>query len=713
MLLPGMSGGFGQQQRPPKIGLVLSGGGARAAAQIGVLKVLEREHIPIDCIAATSFGALVGGLFSTGYSADEIETILSSQDWRGIFSDAPQRHLGPLVERRNARYQGQISFKGWLPELPPGLLNGQGLREALDELTALPMLQVQYDFDQLPLQFRAVATNLLDGTVFIFKKGRMTEALRASMAIPLVFSPVEKNGALLADGGIADNLPTDIARDLGADIIIAVDASSPLLEKNEIRNFVNVIDQSLSLEMVRRAQENRKLANIVLTPNLSKYSNNDYDMLQEIIAQGEDAAEKHLSEIKALTAGIPYHPHDRNLLQVPIIADLSFEGLKRVKPAQMQALLRVHPGDSVSAWALRAETSKLYATRLFESVEYYLEPLGNNLCRLVFKVEEAPMRVLGAGLRYDSEYDFVALVEFTARQLFNTPSSAVLSTQFGGLENHFAALNLIPAPRFPLAIEPRVDVLRQERLDIRNQELVDQFTDEREGGELMIGGSLFNQLRIDGGYRAERIRISGGTPPNRLPGNAVQAGLTLRLNRDSLNSPDFPEKGAVLRMQLDKRSPSMGGDLNYSRLQADYQRYFAFTGKSTLRIGGVAGYSQGPIPFYDLFYVGGYSFSERASRQFMGLRRDEIQANQMATVGASYRRQILSHPLGLVKRAFLNGSYNGLFYSNRQESPYNFKFLNGAGLGMAFETIFGPVRATVGLGERGRVNFYISLGPSF
>ena len=154
--------------------------------------------------------------------------------------------------------------------------------EALDELTTSRMLSAQYDFDKLPIQFRAVATNLLDGKPYVFSKGSMSEALRASMAIPLLFTPLEKDGALLVDGGLVDNLPTDVARDLGATVVIAVDATSPLLRKDEINSFIEVVDQSISLQMERNEQESRKLASIVLQPRLEEFSNTDYDRFAEI-----------------------------------------------------------------------------------------------------------------------------------------------------------------------------------------------------------------------------------------------------------------------------------------------------------------------------------------------------------------------------------------------------------------------------------------------
>jgi NTE family protein len=706
----------GSPEGPHKIALVLSGGGARAAAHIGVLKVLEKENIPINCIVGTSFGALAGGLYSIGYSADEIKHILSGQDWSGIFSDAPERRLTPLLERKDSRYQAQISFQGWEPELPAGLRSGQRLTETLDILTTSRMLRAEYDFDRLPIQFRAVSTNLVDGKAYVFSRGSMTEALRASMAIPLLFTPLEKDGMLLADGGLASNLPTDIARDLGADIIIAVDTTSPLLTKDMIRDFVDVVDQSISLQMERNVHANQQLARVLLRPQLEKLTNSDYDRIPEIVARGEEEAKRNLDQLKALTlnmappAALAASPPATS---IPTIQSISFRELVHIKPEQLQATVHVHPGDAVDPGAIGADVDRLYATRLFDSVAYTLEPLAANRYDLVYVTKESLFNTLGAGLRYDNDYNFVALAEFTARHLFNSPSNATISSQFGGLENHIAALRLIPSAAPFFFVEPRAEVLRLERMDIRDQTVVDRFTDKREAGRLLVGGSFFNHLEISAGYRIERVRIEEGSDPNRLAGSTMLAGLTFRLNRDTLDSRDFPRSGMALRLNMDKRDQSLGSDLSYSKLEADYQRPFSFSGKSTLQLNAGLGYSRGPLPFYDLFFVGGYSFSQVASRQFLGLQRDELPLHQMAIIGMSYRRLLFSRALSFIRRGYLTGTYNGMFFSDRETSPYNFDFLNGAGFGLALDTIIGPVRATGGWSEGGRFNFYISVGPSF
>jgi NTE family protein len=715
LIMPAMAAAGSQDMvRTHKVGLVLSGGGARGASHIGVLKVLEREHIPIDCIVGTSFGSLAGGLYSIGYSGTEIEQVLSNQDWNNIFSDAPQRHLMPLIERRNARFQVQIAVRSWHLELPSGLWAGQRMTEALDLLTTGEMLDAQYDFDKLPIQFRAVATNLLDGTAYVFKQGRMSEALRASMAVPLVFTPVDKDGMLLVDGGLVDNLPTDIARALGCDLVIAVDATSPLLKKDEIRTFVDVIDQSLSLDMEKNVRENRKLADIVLRPELGRFTYSDYSEIRQIVARGAEEAENRLREIKALIPSGPPRPHKtRSTAYVRTIDSISFQGLTRIKAGQVSANLRVRPGDVVDVTALDADVGRLYATRWFDTVDYTLEPVNDSRYRLVFMVKEASTHLLGLGLRYDNDYDFVALAEFTWRHLFNTASSATISSQFGGLEDNFAAVHLVPFSGSALFFEPRAEVRRQERLDIRNQELFSTFTDKRIGGQFLIGAPVYRQFVVEGGYRIERVGISGGAEPLRLANPEILAGFTFSLYRDTLNTRNFPQSGAIARIQIDKRSPSLGADFNNSKWQADYQRYFPVFRESTFRVNASAAFSRGAVPFYDRFFVGGYSFSERASRQFLGLDRDEIIARQLVLLGGIFRRQISARSLGFLKRTYLIAAYNGLFFSSRETRPYQFHFLSGGGLGLENDTLFGPVRVVGGWGEHSRFHVYVSLGSRF
>ncbi len=707
--------GFASGGRAPKIGLALSGGGARGAAHIGVLRVLEQEGIPIDCIAGTSFGALVGGLYALGYSPDEMERILNRQDWSAIFSNLPERRLSPLSENKNFRYLGQVHFKGISPEFPTGLFSGQRMIEVLEQLTVVRMLPTEGDFDRLAIPFRAVATDLLTGEPYVFSHGPMAQALRASMGIPMVFTPVAKDNMLLVDGGISDNIPADIARSMGADIVIAIDATAPLLKKNEITSLLDVVDQSVSLLMKSNAQRSQAMADLVLTPDLEGYYYNDFPRISEIIKQGQKEGERNLGVLQKLLTGVPRRtpPTPPILTTAPVVESVSFDGNDRVDARQLKKDVKSSAGKEVNPAVLLGDLKRLYATRLFDSVDCTLDKTGKDRYHLTYHLKESPPRIVGASIRYDRDYKFVALAEATFRQLFGTPSSLTISSQFGGIENDSATFRYIPLSLPFLYVEPKVELTRRERLDFQGGQQVDKFTDKRIGGQLAIGGTLFRRFEVDVSYRDQRVTIGGGTAPNSLNGSVRLAGLTLRANRDTLDTQDFPNTGGTLRLQADKRSEWLGGDVSYSKYQADVDRYFSLTSKSVFHVRASAGVSNGNIPFFERFYLGGYNFSEGGPRRVVGFERDELTALQMALLGFDYRRLVFSHPLSFARRGYLLVAYNSAALSQRAKSPYEVAFVNGAALGVALDTRIGPIRLVGAWGEGGRTKFYLSFGPSF
>jgi NTE family protein len=297
-----------------------------------------------------------------------MEQILRRQDWNTIFSNLPERRLSPLSENKNYRYLGQLHFQGMSPEFPTGLYSGQRMIEVLDELTVIRMLPAGNDFDRLPSPFRAVAADLLTGKPCVFSRGRMTEALRASMGIPMLFTPLAKDDMMLVDGGLSDNLPADSARAMGADILIAVDATAPLLKKKEIQSFVDVMDQSISLLMRSKAERSRSLADITLVPELEGFYYNDFTSIPEIIARGQEAGEKSLPELDKLLSGVPRKPRQAQAAPEvkPAIEAVAFEGTRKVDPRQLKKDVKSAAGKEARPDLLLGDLRRLYAMRLFD-----------------------------------------------------------------------------------------------------------------------------------------------------------------------------------------------------------------------------------------------------------------------------------------------------------------------------------------------------------
>ena len=296
LLLPQLSA-FGKER--PKVGLALSGGAARGFAHVGVIKVLEEVGMPIDCVAGTSMGAVIGGLYAAGYTAAEIESLSIHVDWDELFSDAVgRRPLAMAYKRWDARYAVTLPMDGWRPVLPAGLIAGQKITKLLCRMT-LPVQHVD-DFRALPYSYMCVATDIETGEVVQLDHGNLADAIRASMAIPSLFTPVVIDGRLLVDGGVVRNLPAQDARDLGADIVIGVEAVEPLYKEGELNSMMRIMDQAIHFQISGTSREQRELCDLLIVPE-SDRPGYDFSQAAYFIERGEAAARAILPQLRALS----------------------------------------------------------------------------------------------------------------------------------------------------------------------------------------------------------------------------------------------------------------------------------------------------------------------------------------------------------------------------------------------------------------------------
>ena len=287
---------FAVEKPQPKIGLVLSGGAARGLAHVGVLKALEEQGIRVDAIAGTSMGAVIGGLYASGYKIDELEKLALDIDWQEALSDDPPREDIPFRRKQDDRdflVRQKLSFRddGSLG-LPLGVIQGQNLSLLLESLLAHSS-DIR-DFDKLPIPFRAVATDIVNGDKVVFRKGHLPQVIRASMSIPAVFAPVEINGQLLVDGGMVDNIPVDVAREMGVDRVIVVDIGTPLRPRKQLTTVFDILNQSTTL--MTRSNSEVQLASltpddILIQPALSAIGATDFGRSQDIISAGYRATQ--------------------------------------------------------------------------------------------------------------------------------------------------------------------------------------------------------------------------------------------------------------------------------------------------------------------------------------------------------------------------------------------------------------------------------------
>lgn len=369
----------------PRIGLALSGGGARGAAHIGVLEVIERLHIPIDYIAGTSMGAVVGGLYASGLSPEEIEDAIESIDWVDIFEDEPPRR-----ERRYRRKQDdQLSLIKQRPgvkeqereiDLVPALIQGQKFDLELRKLT-LPVRNLT-DFDRLRIPFRAVATDVVTGQAVILGSGDLAEAIRASMAIPAVFAPVEIGDKLLVDGGIAMNLPVSLVRDMGADIVIGVDISSPRRGREDITDVLEMLDQIASLVTWRNTElqlASMTERDVLIVPPLGdQVLTGDFDKLARAIEIGEQGATAIRPQLARLSLSSSAYAayreqHRPPAHEIPRIDYVRVENNSRLSDELIKRRLDISPGDPLDTDKLEADIATIYDMDNFQRVAYRLE----------------------------------------------------------------------------------------------------------------------------------------------------------------------------------------------------------------------------------------------------------------------------------------------------------------------------------------------------
>jgi len=378
----------------PKIGLVLSGGGARGFAHIGILKMLDSLHIPIDCITGTSMGGIMGALYAIGYSGRELEAMALRTDWLETFTDKPSRSVQPYFQKVDgAKYIFELGIEGLKPTLPTGLIVGQKLSLLFSSLTF--SFEKTTDFDRFPIPFRCVSIDLYTGDEVILKNGSLAKAMRSTMAIPTIFSPIEYGDSLLIDGGIINNLPVDVVEEMGADIIIAVDVMGPLPEQRDLHDILAVLQQSMGIVGMDRWRENVKKVDILIQPDLTGFSSGDFlnEKIRGIIQCGNKVASKSvedliaLKELHRLVRLIDPSNLDGTFI-TPKIEELHITGLTSLPLESFLNQLQIRAGDFLDIAFLKDRLHVLETTGQFTNIRYEVVPLSEESVRLHIRLRE-------------------------------------------------------------------------------------------------------------------------------------------------------------------------------------------------------------------------------------------------------------------------------------------------------------------------------------
>jgi len=707
----------------PRICLVLSGGGARGAAHVGVLKVLEELRVPIDCIAGTSMGAIVGGAYASGTTVAEMEAQLQSITTEALFDDDPPR---PERSMRRKADDARL-FVG--PEigvdparglrLPKGVVSGTALEAVLRRLVHSGGVS---RFDRMPIPFRAVATDIETGKMVVFSEGDVPNVMRASMSVPGVVAPVEVDGRELVDGGLVRNLPVDVARAMGADIVIAVNLGTPLLKREQINSVLDVSGQMINIlteQNVQTSLAQLKRGDVLIAPALEAFSAGDFSGAARAVAIGEAAARAQAAQLAALALDVPgYAQWQARFGAVraglptrrgAVVSEVRVEGTERVNPEVVLRAVNTRPGEPLDQKTLDADLRRLYGWGDFERVGFKIDeaPAGPIVDFDVSEKSWGPDYLrFGLGLQSDftSESTFTLLASYRRTWLNSLGAEWRNDVQLGRdnliVSEWFQPLDL--ARRWFVA--PRAEITRRPfNLYSGDVRLARYDVIQRDVGlDVGLDASPSLQLRAGVIRGSRRFTLDTGDVLSVPQSQASQVGaLRLGLRSDTLDNRQFPRSGHAAGLTLTDSRGWLGADDSYARWEGDWlssaalgSHVFALRARAGGRIGAHA------LPLSDQFRLGGFlNLSAYAPDRFVG--------GAFETVSATYSGRVLEIPL-------LRGGYAGfaLEAGRMRDQPLG----GSSGIRksitpfVAIDSPLGPVYFGLGFAPDGNRSAYITLG---
>ncbi|WP_312388333.1 patatin-like phospholipase family protein [Pseudomonas sp.] len=704
----------------PKVGLVLSGGAARGLAHIGVLKALEEQGVRVDAIAGTSMGAVIGGLYASGYSVEELEKLATTLDWQQALSDAPPRKDVPFRRKQDDRdflVKQKLSFRddGSLG-LPLGVIQGQNLALLLE--SKLAHTADTRDFDKLPIPFRAVATDIASGEKVVFRRGHLPQVIRASMSIPAVFAPVEMDGRLLVDGGMVDNIPLDVAREMGVDLAIVVDIGTPLRDRKQLNTVVDVLNQSITLMTRRNSEE--QLANlhrddILIQPPLAAFGVTDFGRTAEMIEAGYRAARALDARLATLRQAegdtqlaIARSPRQRT----PVITAIKVENDSKVSDDVIRYYVRQPIGEPLELERLQTDMGTLYGLDYFDGVQY----------RVVHKGDDNTLVIKASGKRGGTDYLRLGLNlsdDMRGDSAFNLGASYRINgiNRLGGEWLTRAQIGdqqeLYSEFYQPLDIGSRYFVAPYLDLGSQNIEAtlendpIAEYRLQRYGFGINLGRQIgtYGEVRAGVGKAWGNADVRIGDQD--LPSVSFNEGFyELKYSFDTLDNVYFPHSGEDIGLTLRNYDKSLDSDSNYRQWELNVDKALS-SGADTLVLGGRYGRTLNDADVVTSSFVLG------GARQLSGFRQDSVSGQNISLMRMVYYRRLTPRAyLPLDFPLYIGGSLErGRAWNN--DNDFDSGYINAASIFLGLETPLGPLNLSYGANSEQQKAVYLNLGHTF
>ncbi|MEO0091737.1 MAG: patatin-like phospholipase family protein [candidate division WOR-3 bacterium] len=701
-----------------KIGLALSGGAALGIAHIGVLKVLEQEQIPIAYISGNSMGSLVGGLYAAGYSAFQIESIANRINWWSLFSAEVPFGARYLPERQQRqRYFLQIRHRNLFPILPSGLIPLQNVDFLLMKLLSQIEYDTYYNFDSLPIPYRAVAVNLVTGKKEIIRQGRLAQAIRASIAIPGVFAPEKIQGEEYVDGGVIQNLPVDPLFEFQPDFIIA---SLTMRHTPETGiSLIDIVSRSMDLIAIEDLNRQKEYADILIEPNVEPFKHSDFFRVKELINAGEDAARKVIPTIKEKLKDKKIINQRKIVMERPwaIIRDIKIEGLKTTHKSVINHKLTMLKGTPLKFDQLINDLIQLFNTDFFDDVDYRLE-FKDDSVDVIILLQERAFGFYSLGVRYDN-YDNILLgLEVGQGNLWGTGASVRTAVHIGNPNEYRFGLTGTRLFRLPFGY--RLDgfyrTLHNSYFEDRLW-IADYYTNFL-GGIFEAGYILGRDAFFNIGFNSYKATY---TKPNlaffnNFPNREWVIGPLFRIEFNNYDNQYFPTRGITYKISGITSFRKLNASEDFLKLHYFSEQVISLLSWFTLRPKLEIGITQGKLPLSDYFHSG--------ADNLICFKKDEFLTEQKLNIGLSAEFRLF--------RLFNHQDYPFYFQiladiaSFRKydelmaKIDFSKDFHIGVGFGIRTNTPIGPFQLILGFADLVKLsenpiktNFLLSVGREF
>jgi NTE family protein len=705
----------------PKLGLALQGGGALGLAHVGVITWLEEHHIPVDYVAGTSMGGLVGGVYATGRNAAQVRQVVNGINWDQVM--AGQTPFSDLSFRRKEdarQYPNNLEFglrKGL--QFPEGFNSGQQVSLILDQVS-LPYSEME-TFNDLPIPFACVATDLVSGKPKVFRSGSLSLALRSTMSLPGIFSPVRDDGAIYADGGLLENLPVQVAKKMGADIVLGIHlAEAPLKPDANLSSF-GVLGQSISVMISANELQSMEMADILVSVPVQKWGALSFDDADAIIKAGYDAAAAKSTVLMTLAVDdVTWQQYvaereARRITTTPIPAFVAVEGVNGDLSRRVEQQFAGVVGKPIDYDDLDAQIMRLKGIGRFSTLNYsFVERNGEQ--GLLVKTEEhvygppivRPLILVDGSSLTNVTFNLGARITWLDVGGFRSEwrNDIILFSQYGLRSEYYHPFNT----QSHWFVAPRAEVYSTPFYLYDNNDLVSTYRRSFGGGGVDVGYQfgITGELRMgyEGGWEKFDREIGN---PNELPTfSGAYGDLRLQYKLDRLDNAVIPRKGQFFQADFVWSNTNPLATNQYPSLEVTSQNYFKLNEPSSIFLNGYAGST------FD-FETGIPQFSLGGSQHLVAYGTNELLMDKYFLFQLGYIRQLAKLPPLLGSGVYLLGVYEAAQVYGQPHTMVNKAsgFPTDGALGIVVDTIFGPVEAAYAYGDTGHRKFFFRIGRTF